>query len=144
MSLGSDGQILSQGTISDALAKNKKLKLEVTRDNEIKEKAEGEIDGGQEAEVRKEAEGKLIVEEESGEGHISWESSEWYIHRRLSINVTDQSKCISLPWAVGTGYSSGLPLQQQHSSNAPSRCCNRGCLVLGPHSMTNIHRKKSM
>ncbi|KDR82057.1 hypothetical protein GALMADRAFT_240518 [Galerina marginata CBS 339.88] len=79
VSLGSDGQILSQGTISEALEKNKKLKLEVAKDNEIKEKAEGEIDGAQEAEVRKEAEGKLIAEEESGDGHISWESVKMYL-----------------------------------------------------------------
>ncbi|KAF8956143.1 P-loop containing nucleoside triphosphate hydrolase protein [Flammula alnicola] len=79
VSLGSDGQIISQGTISDALAKNLKLKLEVAKDNEIKEKAEEVIDDGQEAEVRKESEGKLIVEEESGEGHISWESIKMYL-----------------------------------------------------------------
>ncbi|KAF8068839.1 P-loop containing nucleoside triphosphate hydrolase protein [Lyophyllum atratum] len=79
VSLGSDGQILSQGTISDALAKNSKLKLEVAKDNEIKEKAEEEIDGAQEAEVLKETEGKLILEEESGEGHISWESIKMYL-----------------------------------------------------------------
>lgn len=75
VSLGSDGQILSQGTISDALAKNSKLKLEVAEDKEIQEKAEGKIEGAQEVEVLKVAEGKRIVEEESGEGHLSWESS---------------------------------------------------------------------
>ncbi|GLB42122.1 putative P-loop containing nucleoside triphosphate hydrolase protein [Lyophyllum shimeji] len=79
VSLGSDGQILSQGTISDALAKNSKLKLEVAKDSEIREKAEEALDGQQEVEVRKEAQGKLILEEESGEGHISWESVKMYL-----------------------------------------------------------------
>lgn len=73
VSIGSDGQILSQGSISDALAKNSKLKAEVAEEKQKEEKAEQDIDANQEAEARKE-EGKLIVEEESGEGHISWGS----------------------------------------------------------------------
>ncbi|KAG6888553.1 hypothetical protein C0995_007425 [Termitomyces sp. Mi166 len=78
VSLGSDGQILSQGSISDALAKNSELKAEVAEEKQREEKAEQEIDDDQEAETRKE-EGKLIVEEESGEGHISWASVKMYL-----------------------------------------------------------------
>ncbi|KAH0581470.1 hypothetical protein H2248_012549 [Termitomyces sp. 'cryptogamus'] len=78
VSLGSDGQILSQGSISDALAKNSKLKAEVAQERKKEEKAEREIDAEQEAETLKE-DGKLIVEEESGEGHISWGSVKMYL-----------------------------------------------------------------
>lgn len=74
VSLGSDGQILSQGTISDALEKNLNLKLDVAKEIEIEEKAEEEIDSDQ-INLQKEAEGKLILEEEVAEGHISWASS---------------------------------------------------------------------
>ncbi|KAF8068784.1 P-loop containing nucleoside triphosphate hydrolase protein [Lyophyllum atratum] len=79
VSLDSDGRISSQGTISDALAKNSKLKLEVVEDQEMKLKEEDEIEGGQEADVRKEVEGKLIIEEEVSEGHIGWESIKMYL-----------------------------------------------------------------
>ncbi|KAG6830884.1 hypothetical protein H0H87_006879 [Tephrocybe sp. NHM501043] len=78
VSLGSDGQILSQGSISDALAKNSKLKDKVAEEQQKEEKAEQEVDSEQETESRKD-EGKLIVEEESGEGHISWSSVKMYL-----------------------------------------------------------------
>ncbi|KAG6877093.1 hypothetical protein C0993_010329 [Termitomyces sp. T159_Od127] len=81
VSLGSDGQILSQGSISDALAKNSTLEAEVAQETQKEEGAEGAGDGDREeaeAEARKE-EGKLIVEEESGEGHISWGSVKMYL-----------------------------------------------------------------
>lgn len=74
VSLGSDGQILSQGTISDALEKNLNLKREVAKEIEIEEKAEEEIDP-QQVDLQKKTEGKLILEEEVAEGHISWASS---------------------------------------------------------------------
>ncbi|KAG5333486.1 hypothetical protein C0989_005688 [Termitomyces sp. Mn162] len=74
VSLGSDGQILSQGSISDALVKNSKLRAEVAQEKKKEEKAEREIDAEREAETLKE-DGKPIVEEESSEGHISWGSA---------------------------------------------------------------------
>ncbi|KAF9469423.1 P-loop containing nucleoside triphosphate hydrolase protein [Collybia nuda] len=78
VSLGSDGQILSQGSISDALEKNLSLKLEVAAEIELQEKAEEVVDS-QQVDVQKEAEGKLIVEEEVAEGHISWASIKMYL-----------------------------------------------------------------
>lgn len=75
VSLGSDGRILSQGTISDALEKNSNLKLEVAKKVETEENAENEIDPpSQQVNVQKKAEGKLILEEEVAEGHISMAS----------------------------------------------------------------------
>ncbi|KAG5350272.1 hypothetical protein C0989_011828 [Termitomyces sp. Mn162] len=71
VSLSSDGQILSQGLISDALARNSKLKAEVAQEKKKEEKTEWEMDAKQEAEMLQE-DGKLIVKEESSEGHISW------------------------------------------------------------------------
>lgn len=79
VSLGSDGQILSQGTISDALEKNLNLKLEVAKEVEIEKNAEDEIDPpSQQVDTQKGAEDKLILDEEVAEGHISMASSTRY------------------------------------------------------------------
>ncbi|KAG6906812.1 hypothetical protein DXG01_011996 [Tephrocybe rancida] len=78
VSLGSEGQILSQGSVSDALAKNPKLKAEVAEETKKEEKTEQEVDADKETKTREE-EGKLTVEEESGEGHISWSSVKMYL-----------------------------------------------------------------
>lgn len=89
VSLGSDGQILSQGTMSEALAKNSKLRQEIAKEKALEEKVEqqeAEIEQleGEEGKVQKKADGdgqegakkdgKLVVEEETAEGHISWDS----------------------------------------------------------------------
>lgn len=78
VSLGPDGQILSQGTMSEALAKNSKLREEARQEKEIEEKAAEDVDAPHldEEAPKKEnkADGKLVVEEETAEGHISWQS----------------------------------------------------------------------
>lgn len=96
VSLGSDGQILSQGTMSDALAKNSKLRQEIAKEKAFEEKAEQEeafeaFEGATPDQVvpaqkEEKKDGKLILEEETAEGHISWNSSEFfsiYIHWAL-------------------------------------------------------------
>ena len=76
VSLGTDGRIATQGTVSDALAKNKKLAEEV----EIEEKAieldevVDEVEGDQEAPVA--GKGKLVLAEEIEEGHVSKDACE--------------------------------------------------------------------
>ncbi|KAG6872989.1 hypothetical protein C0995_004365 [Termitomyces sp. Mi166 len=82
VSLGSDGRILSQGSISDAVAKNSTLEAEIAREKEIEEKAEVVDTDEQEQEKvreRKEAKGKLVIEEESGKGHLSGDSFKMYL-----------------------------------------------------------------
>ncbi|KAG5644693.1 hypothetical protein DXG03_007916 [Asterophora parasitica] len=74
VSLGPDGHILSQGRISDALAKNAKLELQVVEEKVAEDKAEQEVVQQTDA-PKKENKGKLIVEEETSKGHLSWESS---------------------------------------------------------------------
>lgn len=82
VSLGLDGQILSQGSISDALEKNANLRLEVAKEAEVEEKAKEEIDpSSQLIDVEKRSEGKLILEEEVAEGHLSLASGRTsYVH----------------------------------------------------------------
>ncbi|KAI0258755.1 hypothetical protein BC834DRAFT_974824 [Gloeopeniophorella convolvens] len=74
VSLGSDGTILSCGTVSDALANDKSLSAELAEEEAILEKTEEEIDGEKPDENAKKAAGKLILEEEIAEGHVSWKS----------------------------------------------------------------------
>ncbi|KAF7978858.1 hypothetical protein HWV62_44329 [Athelia sp. TMB] len=73
VSLGIDGTVLSQGSVSDALAQNKSLVTEVVEDKKAMEKADQEIDSTADPKaVGAKPDGKLIVAEEINEGHVSW------------------------------------------------------------------------
>ncbi|KZV76920.1 multidrug resistance-associated ABC transporter [Peniophora sp. CONT] len=73
VSLGTDGQILSRGSVSDAMAKDENLAHEVEEEAQIIEKTETEVVDNEEPDATaKQADGKLIVAEEVAEGHISW------------------------------------------------------------------------
>lgn len=75
VSLGSDGRILSQGTMSKALAANKRLtkglKAEEAGLHKVDETVDGEV-----TEVPGSKSGKLMVAEEVAEGHVSWSARE--------------------------------------------------------------------
>ncbi|KZP21077.1 P-loop containing nucleoside triphosphate hydrolase protein [Athelia psychrophila] len=68
VSLGADGRVLSQGSVTKALAKDPTLVLEAEEDREALEKADAVIDPKVEAKT----DGKLIVDEDIAEGHVSW------------------------------------------------------------------------
>ncbi|KAJ7480955.1 hypothetical protein FB451DRAFT_1031097, partial [Mycena latifolia] len=74
VSIGLDGHLHSQGSISDALAADEILAEEAIKDQEILERAEGQIDATIDipADEPKKADGKLIVEEEIEFGRVSW------------------------------------------------------------------------
>ncbi|KAL6299635.1 multidrug resistance-associated ABC transporter [Sparassis latifolia] len=72
VSLGTDGRILSQGSLSKALEANKKLSAEVVEEIEEIEKAEHEVDQPPNPDIPANADGKLIVAEEISEGHVEW------------------------------------------------------------------------
>ncbi|CCM01503.1 uncharacterized protein FIBRA_03559 [Fibroporia radiculosa] len=74
VSLGTDGRILSQGALSTALSKDKKLLKELSEENKEIEKAEQAIDESEPAGEAKKADGKLIVAEEVSVGHVSWKA----------------------------------------------------------------------
>ncbi|KAI0638608.1 multidrug resistance-associated ABC transporter [Trametes polyzona] len=81
VSLGTDGRIASQGTLSKVLAKDKKLLEELAEEREELKKAENEVDHVEpddEAAPQK-ADGKLVVAEEIAEGHISWPALRLYL-----------------------------------------------------------------
>ena len=76
VSIGSDGRILSQGTMSKALATSKTLTKELKAGELKLHKAEETIDG-EVPEVREGKSGKLMVAEEVAEGHVSWSACEF-------------------------------------------------------------------
>lgn len=71
VSMGSDGRILAQGSFSEVLSHDAKLRREFSENIKEVEKAEEELDTTDPDQVVK-GDGKLIVEEESGVGHLSW------------------------------------------------------------------------
>lgn len=75
VSLGTDGRVLSQGSLSKALAKNQKLSKEIVEDRQETEKADQEIDQPEMNPEAKKGDGKLIMEEEVSVGHIGWPAS---------------------------------------------------------------------
>lgn len=74
VSLGQDGQILSQGTLSEALKSNKALLKEVNT-GEVEVAKTDEVVDDILPEVPEGKGGKLITKEEIAEGHVSWSSS---------------------------------------------------------------------
>ncbi|KAJ7094121.1 P-loop containing nucleoside triphosphate hydrolase protein [Mycena epipterygia] len=78
VSVGLDGRVRSQGSISDALAKDEVLAKEVSEDRQILEAAEKEIDPLAVDELKKETDGKLIVAEEIALGHVTWSALNLY------------------------------------------------------------------
>lgn len=115
VSLASDGHILSQGTLSKALAKNKKLANELKEEVDELKKAEGEIDFEEpstdtEAETKPKSDGKLIVAEEVAEGHVGWPARTSIVPGLLSallINSIYQSSSTSLVLVESGVASSG-------------------------------------
>lgn len=83
ISLGRDGEIVSQGTIDEALKKNASLKEEIeTEADALKKEDEVKVvEGSKDAEnVEDKADetGKLIVAEEMAIGHVTWASGAFY------------------------------------------------------------------
>ncbi|RPD55442.1 P-loop containing nucleoside triphosphate hydrolase protein [Lentinus tigrinus ALCF2SS1-7] len=80
--MGSDGRILSQGSLSSALSMDSKLLREVEEEQQVLEKAEQEIDPTDETEKAAEAQkssGKLVVAEEIEEGHVGWDAVKLFL-----------------------------------------------------------------
>ncbi|KAH8086659.1 hypothetical protein BXZ70DRAFT_1067810 [Cristinia sonorae] len=84
VSLSADGRVASQGSLSSALAKDKKLQSEHNKERQILEKgdqvAEKPTAGNAPvAEANVKSSGKLIVEEEIALGHIGWSAMSLYL-----------------------------------------------------------------
>lgn len=76
VSLGSDGRVLSQGTLSKALATSRTLTKGLKAEEAELRKAEETVDG-EVPEIPESKSGKLMVAEEVAEGHVSWSACEF-------------------------------------------------------------------
>ena len=84
--MGSDGRILSQGSLSSALSQDTKLAKEVEEEQQVLEKAEQEVDDPSEkAPQVKQNAGKLVVAEEMEEGHVGWDAGAYMRKPRVLL-----------------------------------------------------------
>ncbi|KAG5648264.1 hypothetical protein DXG03_006223 [Asterophora parasitica] len=78
VSMGIDGTIQCQGSVSDAILGDPLLGEELEEEEKVIAKVEGEVDAQIPADEPKSADGKLIVAEEIEEGHVSWPALKLY------------------------------------------------------------------
>ncbi|KAJ3556484.1 hypothetical protein NM688_g2007 [Phlebia brevispora] len=78
VSLGTDGKIKSQGSLSKALSKNKKLAQKVKRVAEAHKAQLAQTQLEQTTTRTKKSDGKLIVAEEISVGHVGWPALKLY------------------------------------------------------------------
>jgi ABC-type methionine transport system ATPase subunit len=82
VSLGTDGRILSQGSLSEALAKDETLAAEIVHETtaiELNANEEAAADETEGDAVAKPQEGKLIVAEEIAVGRVGWPACEFLL-----------------------------------------------------------------
>ncbi|KAI0365043.1 P-loop containing nucleoside triphosphate hydrolase protein [Pilatotrama ljubarskyi] len=95
--MGSDGRILSQGTLASALERDSDLLQVIKEEQKEVEKAEDEVDPEKPEEAAaKQNAGKLVVAEEVEDGHVGWSA--------LSLYLANMSKRPVLFWLI---YMSG-------------------------------------
>ncbi|KAI9061281.1 P-loop containing nucleoside triphosphate hydrolase protein [Trametes sanguinea] len=100
--MGSDGRILSQGSLKSALSQDPRLLYDVQEEREELEKAEGELSSEKPDDaVAHQAAGRLTVAEEREEGHVGWSA--------LKLFLGNMSNRPILFWLV---YVSGHVLRQ--------------------------------
>ncbi|KAI0697137.1 multidrug resistance-associated ABC transporter [Cytidiella melzeri] len=79
VSLGTDGRISSQGTLSKALSNDKALAKEIAKEEKVADKADHTVDDTVvEPAAPPKSDGKLIVAEEISEGHVGWPALKLY------------------------------------------------------------------
>lgn len=79
ISLGSDGRVLSQGSLTKVLATDDKLSKELAKGAQAVDKVEQQVDveaPDADAPTKKGSEGKLVAAEEISVGAVGWPSCE--------------------------------------------------------------------
>ncbi|KAG1889339.1 hypothetical protein F4604DRAFT_1711826 [Suillus subluteus] len=77
VSMGSNGRIVSHGSISEAIAKDNKLAAEMAKEQEVLGKEAQVVDTPEEPKAK--SDGKLVMSEEIAEGHVSWPAFKLYL-----------------------------------------------------------------
>ncbi|KAM5536848.1 hypothetical protein V8D89_009566 [Ganoderma adspersum] len=83
VALGTDGRIASQGSLERALKEDDKLLEELKADEDAIKHADDDVDQAK-ASAQPEKDGKLVVAEEIGEGHVGWNTFLLYINNTSS------------------------------------------------------------
>lgn len=76
VSMGSNGRIVSHGSISEAIAKDDKLAAEMAKEQEVLANEVQVADTPEEPKAK--SDGKLVMSEEIAEGHVSWPAC-WFL-----------------------------------------------------------------
>lgn len=76
VSMGSNGRIVSHGSISEAIAKDGKLAAEMAKEQEVLAKDAQVVDTPEEPKAK--SDGKLVMSEEIAVGHVSWPAC-WFL-----------------------------------------------------------------
>lgn len=96
VAMGSDGRILSQGSLASALEHDSELLKEITEERAEIEKAEQEVTTPKpETLEATKSTGKLVVAEEMEDGHVGWTACEYHhrsVHAKLA-HAYQQSNC---------------------------------------------------
>ncbi|KAG2123601.1 hypothetical protein DEU56DRAFT_829341 [Suillus clintonianus] len=80
VSLGSNGRIVSHGSISETIAKDDKFAAEVAKEQEVLAKEAQVMDTLEEPKGdAAKSDGKLVMSEEIAEGHVSWPAFKLYL-----------------------------------------------------------------
>jgi hypothetical protein len=106
--MGSDGRLLSQGSVSDALKLDKKLAKELKTEEEKLKKSDDEVEAHDD--VNKPVDGKLILAEEQEEGHVGWGARRScnFAMEHVLMKFVLQLCCSSTEWEVDAHYFSSL------------------------------------
>ncbi len=80
-----DGRVLSTGSLSNALAKEKKLSAEAAQEIEQLQQVEKETFSTDTVVTTQQTSGKLVVAEEISVGHVSWTARESQKNLRLQF-----------------------------------------------------------
>lgn len=82
VSLDTDGRIKSQGTVSDALKRNRALQKEFKYEQDTSKRDTEQVDNAGRDKANEPdnqgSDGKLIIAEEMAEGHVGWPASEFF------------------------------------------------------------------
>lgn len=90
VSIASDGRIASQGSLSSALSKNKKLAHKIKADAAEADKVGHTVDEPvEETADGKKSDGKLIVAEEISVGHVGWPARTYHSETTHAVSYTD-------------------------------------------------------
>lgn len=130
VSLGANGRIVSQGSISEAIAKDVTFAAEVAKEQEVIDKEAEVIDTPEEPKAdAKKSDGKLVMSEEIMEGHVSWAACPFRSQNLGALLTSYSSQTLPgrlgrklsydvLGRVLGAYYIDGLP---QHYTNMVPR-----------------------